>query len=94
MGPLSDLEDAMLEAALERNEYSWLSCQIMLSVPLDGLVVRRPADHLRPAPSLAGGEDATDPFPAGPPAGNGSVVTAAFPRESALPQTSDPVPYT
>ncbi|MFG2592304.1 2Fe-2S iron-sulfur cluster-binding protein [Streptomyces sp. NPDC048438] len=42
----SDMEDAMLEAALEPNEFSRLSCQVTLSPVLDGLVVRLPSDQI------------------------------------------------
>ncbi|MFJ7772703.1 2Fe-2S iron-sulfur cluster-binding protein [Streptomyces sp. NPDC097107] len=44
--PRSDMEDAMLEAALEPTEFSRLSCQISLSPALDGLVVRLPVDQI------------------------------------------------
>ncbi|MGN9821550.1 2Fe-2S iron-sulfur cluster-binding protein [Streptomyces sp. SD11] len=44
--PRSDMEEAMLEVALEPNEYSRLSCQITLSEALDGLVVRLPAQQI------------------------------------------------
>ena len=37
--PMDDMEDAMLDAALERRDVSRLSCQIELSDALDGLVV-------------------------------------------------------
>jgi 2Fe-2S ferredoxin len=39
MPPLQDMEDAMLDSALDRRENSRLSCQIEVSDALDGLVV-------------------------------------------------------
>ncbi|MBW8089638.1 MULTISPECIES: 2Fe-2S iron-sulfur cluster-binding protein [Streptomyces] len=46
LDPRSDVEEAMLEAALDPTEFSRLSCQITLSPALDGLVVRLPADQI------------------------------------------------
>ncbi len=39
MPPLQDMEDAMLDSALDRRENSRLSCQIEVSDAVDGLVV-------------------------------------------------------
>jgi len=39
MPPMQDMEDAMLDSALDRRENSRLSCQIEVSDALDGLVV-------------------------------------------------------
>ena len=45
-GPHSEQEDELLELAPERNEGSRLSCQIMMSPEIDGLVVHMPeAQH-------------------------------------------------
>ncbi|OBQ86478.1 2Fe-2S iron-sulfur cluster-binding protein [Mesorhizobium sp. WSM3873] len=38
--PVSDVEDAMLDIAEERQENSRLSCQVKLTEDLDGLTVR------------------------------------------------------
>jgi len=46
LDPRSDLEEAMLEVALEPTEFSRLSCQITLSADLDGVVVRLPAQQI------------------------------------------------
>jgi 2Fe-2S ferredoxin len=39
MPPMQEMEDAMLDSALDRRENSRLSCQIEISDALDGLVV-------------------------------------------------------
>jgi 2Fe-2S ferredoxin len=39
MPPMQDMEDAMLDSALDRRENSRLSCQIEVSDALDGLVI-------------------------------------------------------
>ncbi len=39
MPPMQDMEDAMLDSALDRRENSRLTCQIEVSDLLDGLVV-------------------------------------------------------
>ena len=39
MPPMQDMEDAMLDSAVDRRENSRLSCQIEVSDALDGLVV-------------------------------------------------------
>lgn len=44
--PMSDDEEAMLEGALDVNEYSRLSCQIQLTPKLDGLKVNVPEDQI------------------------------------------------
>ena len=38
--PMSDMEDAMLDAAVERRSSSRLTCQLEISADLDGLVVQ------------------------------------------------------
>ncbi len=42
----SDMEDAMLEAVVEQQPNSRLSCQIKVTEALDGLVVRMPAKQV------------------------------------------------
>jgi 2Fe-2S ferredoxin len=42
----SDMEDAMLEAVVELQPNSRLSCQIKVTESLDGLVVRMPAKQV------------------------------------------------
>lgn len=45
-GPASEQEDELLELAPERGQGSRLSCQIMMSPELDGLIVHMPeAQH-------------------------------------------------
>jgi 2Fe-2S ferredoxin len=43
--PKEDMEDAMLEFALDLRDESRLSCQILLTADLDGLVVDLPASQ-------------------------------------------------
>ena len=43
--PKEDMEDAMLEFALDLRDESRLSCQILLTENLDGLVVELPASQ-------------------------------------------------
>ena len=43
--PKEDMEDAMLEFALDLRDESRLSCQILLTEDLDGLVVDLPASQ-------------------------------------------------
>ncbi|MCS0599716.1 2Fe-2S iron-sulfur cluster-binding protein [Streptomyces sp. LP11] len=44
--PRSETEEAMLELALEPDDFSRLSCQITVSPALDGLTVRLPAEQI------------------------------------------------
>ena len=41
--PADDIEQAMLEGAIDPNERSRLSCQLRMSADLDGIVVHVPA---------------------------------------------------
>ena len=43
--PKEDMEDAMLECALDLRDESRLSCQILLTAALDGLVVELPSSQ-------------------------------------------------
>ena len=43
--PKEDMEDAMLEFALDLRDESRLSCQILLTAALDGLVVELPSSQ-------------------------------------------------
>ena len=44
--PVSEIEEAMLDCAVERNEESRLTCQIKVSPSLEGLVIRLPVSQL------------------------------------------------
>jgi 2Fe-2S ferredoxin len=46
VGPPGDVEQTMLELAVEPEETSRLSCQVALTPALDGLVVRLPSSQL------------------------------------------------
>jgi 2Fe-2S ferredoxin len=46
VGPAGDVEQTMLELAVETEETSRLSCQVALTPALDGLVVRLPSSQL------------------------------------------------
>lgn len=45
VGEMGDMEDAMLEAAIDRKDTSRLSCQILVSEDMEGIEIELPASQ-------------------------------------------------